>query len=296
MASDCEKTRAARISARCARAAPLTRDRPRTRAPFRRAPSAQHHGAMRSDVDGPRFVAALQHLLDCRGERFRSDCAGEPLNPCEADAALSCRERLGPEHAEGPLFGLTVVHDALPRLRVPCENVEVSQSPRWLLDPRAVQCPVAPAGRDIEPWRSCLDALVPVPGLARRGLLDLDSGPPRRARDPTAPSHTRSSREASKRDPAALRQDTRRSRRGGCCSSRAGRSVRTPWPAFVPARNCSSWLVTGKDSDVDALDLVERDLFGQAIIELRGAGGHVPAISRSPPFRRYSVIPVPRKP
>ena len=144
-----------RISARCARGAPLTRDRPRTRAPFRRAPSAQHHGAMRSDVDGPRFVAALQHRLDRRGERFRSDGAGEPLNPCEADAALSCRERLGPEHEEGPLFGLTVVHDALPRLRVPREDVDVSQSPR-LLDPRAVQCPVAPAGRDIEPWRSCL--------------------------------------------------------------------------------------------------------------------------------------------
>ena len=130
---------------------------------------------MRSDVDGPRFVAALQHRLDRRGERFRSDGAGEPLNPCEADAALSCRERLGPEHEERPLFGLTVVHDALPRLRVPREDVDVSQSPR-LLDPRAVQCPVAPAGRDIEPWRSCLDALVPVPGLARRGLLDLDPG------------------------------------------------------------------------------------------------------------------------
>ena len=27
---------------------------------------------------------------------------------------------------------------------------------------------------------------------------------------------------------------------------------------------------------MDALDLVERDLFGQAIIELRGAGGYVP--------------------
>ena len=27
---------------------------------------------------------------------------------------------------------------------------------------------------------------------------------------------------------------------------------------------------------MDALDLVERDLFGQAIIELRGADGHVP--------------------
>ena len=61
---------------------------------------------MRSDVDGPRFVAALQHRLDRRGERFRSDGAGEPLNPCQADAALSCRERLGPEHEERPLFGL----------------------------------------------------------------------------------------------------------------------------------------------------------------------------------------------
>ena len=107
---------------------PVTRDRRRARAPFRRAPFAQHHGAMRSDVDGPSFVAALQHLLHRRGERFRSDGAGEPLNPCEADAALSCRDRLGPEHEERPLPGCAPLR-ALRGVRIVAADAAVRPPP-----------------------------------------------------------------------------------------------------------------------------------------------------------------------
>ena len=50
---------------------------------------------------------------------------------------------------------------------------------------------------------------------------------------------------------------------------------------------------------MDPLDIVERKLIIRQVIELRGAVDSCPAIfaavSSSPPFRRYSVMPVPRR-
>ena len=50
-------------------------------------------------------------------------------------------------------------------------------------------------------------------------------------------------------------------------------------------------------SDVDTFDLVERDLFGQAIIELRGAGGLVPRDpgGRSEARSGLSLLPASQK-